>query len=956
MEEYSSGTLRQLLGSISEVETLTRFVETLYEDHANASVVLVFEIKANLTFLVISHGVVLVTNLGIVGERTVESFGNNEIPFVVLNYRKTQEFVYLALFEVGVRVQVWSKSKTGKCDYVKLLEGSPANASSLEEYFGLDDNILNNVDAFSVNSSSNNSQTLGSSVAVRFAQEDGQLRLGVAFYEIGDSSFLTGEFCEDETFALCESILVSLQAKEIFYCPADLQEKELRKFRDMTARLNFLMTPQDRKEFESSLVVRDLTKVLGDASIPPSTLEQTLVLQALAVLLKCCGLVPDLIESNDEHLSKPRFLLKPLEMSQYLRLDAACIRGLDLLPLNNRELERVASSVKRKDSLYGILNKTKTAMGSRLLKKWLLMPLQNIEEIEKRQNVVETFIENAIFRTEFRDRHLKFVPDLARLCRRFQKLKNVTLRHVICLYQLSIRLPLLLDCFSQYTMADDSSPLKPYWQRLISLHTELDRFEELIEATIDLDLVQNNEYVVSARIDENLSEMMRVKDEILAEIAVVHEDVCSHLNLKTDKLKLERKESAGFFFRLSRKDERLVRGNPHYVILETRKDGIRFVTKALNRLSERYFCICTEYDKKQEEMENKIIQVVASYISVFEEASLVLAELDVLSTFAIVAVDAPEPYCRPSIDQPRTGICLIQARHPIVEENLEGKQFIANDCFLENVSDSDDRLGQVFIVVTGPNMGGKSTYIRTVGVITLMAHIGCFVPAKSARIALTDRILCRIGSTDYQMFGVSTFMAEMLETSSILRLASPSSLIIVDELGRGTCTEEGFGLAYSIAEYIVQHIGCPCMFATHFHELAFLADTFPQGVVQNVHMSAEPDPETQKLQFLYKVEAGICDKSFGIHVAELARFPASVLQDAKDTVDRLEKYGIGEEDSGNKTCSSEKKEAYHFMKWFLAKVQYIQSSSQTESQKKEAIDNLKEVARRSSNKYIQSIL
>jgi len=695
--------------------------------------------------------------------------------------------------------------------------------------------------------------------------------------------------------------------------------------------------------------------MLGDTSIPPSTLEQPLVLEALAVLLRCCGFISDVLETNDaEQWKKPCRTLKPLEISNYMRLDAACVRGLDLLPVMNREFDHLVSG-NQKHSLYGILNRTKTAMGSRLLKKWLLMPLQNVDEINRRQDVVENFIQNAIFRTELRDRHLKLIPDVARLCRRFQKLKNVSLQQVVRLYQLSIRIPLLLNCFSQYASKEDSDPLKPYWQRLNGLHKELERFEELVETTIDLDLVQNNEFVVSAQVDEELSEMKRLKDEILAEIAVAHENVCTRLNLKADKLKLERKESTGFYFRLSRKDERLVRGNPNYVILETRKDGIRFVTKALSRLNEKYFCICADYERKQTEMKNKIIQVVSSYLTVFEEASRLLAELDVLSTFAIVAVDAPEPYCKPWIDKAGSGIRLLGARHPIVEENLEGKQFIANDCLLENNQADSDNRGEVLVVVTGPNMGGKSTYIRTVGVITLMAHMGCFVPAQSARVALTDRILCRIGSTDYQMYGVSTFMAEMLETSSILRVASPCSLIIIDELGRGTSTEEGFGLAYSIAEYIVLHIRCPCMFATHFHELTFLSNTLPEEMVQNVHVTAETHPETQQLQFLYKVESGVCDKSFGIHVAEFAGFPAFVIQDAKDTVDRLENYGMTE-DASDVVNSVEKKEAYRFMRWFLVEAKRLECSCQTQRQKEEAISSLKNAARRSSNKYLQSIL
>jgi len=246
--------------------------------------------------------------------------------------------------------------------------------------------------------------------------------------------------------------------------------------------------------------------MLGDTSIPPSTLEQPLVLEALAVLLRCCGFISDVLETNDaEQWKKPCRTLKPLEISNYMRLDAACVRGLDLLPVMNREFDHLVSG-NQKHSLYGILNRTKTAMGSRLLKKWLLMPLQNVDEINRRQNVVENFIQNAIFRTELRDSkyaivvcvvkemlnwetcvytgHLKLIPDVARLCRRFQKLKNVSLQQVVRLYQLSIRIPLLLNCFSQYASKEDSDPLKPYWQRLNGLHKELERFEVRISLSI----------------------------------------------------------------------------------------------------------------------------------------------------------------------------------------------------------------------------------------------------------------------------------------------------------------------------------------------------------------------------------------------------------------------------------------------------------------------------------------
>ena len=545
---------------------------------------------------------------------------------------------------------------------------------------------------------------------------------------------------------------------------------------------------------------------------------------------------------------------KVLKTKQYLQMDAYTRFNLELL--------RTIRSEDRFGSLLWVLDKTKTAMGARLLKTYISRPLADIYSINERLDVVESFVNHFIARKEIATK-LNEVYDLPRLIARIGY-GNANARDLV---QLSKSLKVIPEMKSILNEA-----LDPKLSELSNKLNDLNPIVELIENAI----IENPPFSIKEGgmfkegYNEELDELRKLSKGGKEWINSLEAQERERTGIKT--LRIGYNKVFGFYIEVSKGQLNQVKDEYGYIRKQTLVNGERFITQELKEKEDMILHAEDKMFKLEYEIFNAIKFEVKKYTQEIQMLSEIIAEIDVLRSFAEVSVN--NNYVRPTFNDAQI-LKVTDGRHAVLEK-VTTKAYVPND-----IKFNKDSLIQL---ITGPNMGGKSTYMREVALIVIMSQVGCFVPAKEAKLPVFDRIFTRIGASDDLVSGQSTFMVEMIEANNAIRNATPNSLILFDEIGRGTSTFDGMALAQAIIEYLCLNVKAVTLFSTHYHELTHLEGKI-EGL-KNQHVAVYE--ENDKVTFLYKIEEGPANKSYGINVARLAHLPTSLLDRAKDILVELE--------------------------------------------------------------------
>ena len=673
---------------------------------------------------------------------------------------------------------------------------------------------------------------------------------GLAFIDVSTGHFLLSEAAAAPSWEPLVDAISRMQPAELLL-PQSVLDNEAGLLEQIKGRLApICLTPRQDEHFEAVAAQRTLHEHFRTTNLDGFGCGQlTVALQAAGALL---AYVQETQKTDISHIDR----LAPLHSGDFLIIDDSSRRNL--------ELTETLIGGKREGSLLHTLDMSATPMGARLFRHWLLFPLQEREAINARLDVVEELVGRPNLRTQLREL-LAQITDVERLCSRLA-LNQGNARDLYALRLSLAQLPgfhgLLSDC---------SAPL---------LHAMAERFDllsdvhDLIAASIreDAPVALKDGGLIREGYDAELDRLIVLvrdgKKLILALEAKEREQ--SGLG----KLKVGYNRVFGYYFELSRSQADQV---PEYFIRkQTLVNAERFITPELKELEES---ISTAQEKRLElefALFSRIRTAIVQESKRLLRVSTQLATVDVLAALAETAVRYR--YCRPQINDDRF-IAIVEGRHPVIERSMEPGRFVPNDVQLDH-----DR--QLLHIITGPNMSGKSTILRQTALIVLLAHVGSFVPADSANICLVDRIFTRVGAMDDLRRGQSTFMVEMNETANILNNATEHSLVILDEIGRGTSTYDGLAIAWAVAEELADKngVGIKTLFATHYHELVDLAASCSR--VQNYSVAVKEWSDS--IIFLHKLVSGGTNRSYGIQVAALAGVPSHVIRRASAILKKVE--------------------------------------------------------------------
>ncbi len=554
--------------------------------------------------------------------------------------------------------------------------------------------------------------------------------------------------------------------------------------------------------------------------------------------------------------------IKPYCTDKYMIIDSSTRRNLELVETLREK--------KKKGSLLWVVDKTKTAMGARLLRNFVEQPLIEKGEIEARFDAIEELNESIITREEIRE-YLGAVYDLERLISKISY-KSANPRDLIAFKASLSMLPALLQLIKQF----NRELLKGVAESFDILDDLYNLIERAIEDEPPVSAKEGN--VIKLGFNEYVDELKNAKTEGKDWLAKLEANERERTGIRN--LKIKYNKVFGYYLEVTNSYKDLVPDN--YVRKQTMSNAERYITSELKELEDKILGAEEKLSTLEYELFSNVRDKISDEVVRVQKTAYNIALIDAVSSMAYVS--EKNNFVRPSINL--KGIIDIKdGRHPVVEQMLNNDMFISNDTYLDL---ADRRLS----VITGPNMAGKSTYMRQTALIVLMAHLGCFVPARNANICITDRIFTRVGASDDLASGQSTFMVEMTEVANILRNATRDSLIILDEIGRGTSTFDGLSIAWSVVEHIsnTKILGAKTLFATHYHELTEL-----EGKISGVNNYCIAVKEKgDDIVFLRKIVKGGADKSYGIQVARLAGVPESVLNRASELVEELIKTDITE--------------------------------------------------------------